>query len=153
MNKKGFTLTELLAVITIIAILSVSAIVGVNAILRNQRIKVATASENAIAESALSKFANTNKLYLPACMDNENYINIDEVILKKINEDLRDQMAFENKQTEQQKIKFIKDYVKNINNDTNAKKNFSRAYFGAKESNCFRLTSVAELIEEGYLMI
>ena len=152
MNKKGFTLVELMAVIAIIAVLGVAAVTGVNAIIEGQKTKVATQSEETISESALSKYTDNNNLYLPACMDDSGYINMDEVILKKINNDLRDQMAFENKKTENDKISFIKQYTNNLNSNDTLKNNFAIKYFpGLKDKNCFKLTSVADLIAEGYL--
>ena len=153
MNKKGFTLVEIIAVVALIAIISVAAILGVNSMINRQRIKTATLSEKNIAEAALTVQTEKHKLYLPACVDKTtgNYVNISEMIIKKINDDLRDQMAHDGKTTIVQKEQYVKDFVKNINNDELFKKNFSNDYLEVKDINCFKATSVADMIKEGSL--
>ena len=153
MNRKGFTLVEIMAVVALIAIISVAAILGVNSIINKQRMNTATASEKNIGEAALTTQTEKHKLYLPACVDktNGNYVDISEMIVKKINDDLRAQMISNGKTTIAQKEQFIKDYVKSINDNEDNKKNFASDYFGVKDINCFKVTSVADMIKEGYL--
>ena len=61
MNKKGFTLTELLAVIAIIAILSVAAISGYGTMTKNSK-KKSYESKVSTIESAAYKYAKENNV-------------------------------------------------------------------------------------------
>ena len=60
-KNKGFTLTELLAVIAIIAILSVAAISGYSTMTRNSKKKTYESKVQSI-ENAAIKFANDSNL-------------------------------------------------------------------------------------------
>ena len=152
MKKKGFTLVELLAVIAVIAILAVSAIAGINSIINSQKIKVATESEESIAESALSRYVSNTKLYIPACKADGDYVSFDQSVIKRINDQYR-QNVLSRFSTEKAKNDEIKRYVKSINEDktTTGVKNEFNQELGVDDINCFKLTSVATLIEEGYL--
>ena len=152
MKNKGFTLVELLAVIAIIAILAVSAIAGINSIINSQRIKIATESEEAIADSSLSRYVVNNKLYLPACKEDGAYVSFDQSVIKRINDQYR-QNVLSHFSSEKAKNDEIKRYVKSINEDktTTGVKNEFNQDLKVDDLNCFKVTSVASLIDEGYL--
>ena len=85
MNKKGFTLVEIMAVVALIAILSVAAIAGITSIINRQRLKTATLLEKNINDAAIAIQSEKHNIYLPICADKTsgNYIDINEVIIKK----------------------------------------------------------------------
>ena len=72
MNKKGFTLVEIMAVVVIIAIVAIAAIAGVNLILQRQKVKAATMSEKYIAEAAVAQQLEKSNIYLPTCIDSSS---------------------------------------------------------------------------------
>lgn len=67
MDKKGFTLIEILAAITIIAILGVVASASVMVMMNKQKENIAKMAENNISDAAVSYYLNKKKLYMPAC--------------------------------------------------------------------------------------
>jgi len=150
MNKKGFTLVEILAVIAIIATLSVAAVVGVNTIISKTKERTATMAENTVAESSIS-FFQKEKLYINPCTNNRgNFISISQNTIKKINDDLR--TAMKDFSSNEEKYIYAKSYTNNINNNAKAKKDFNNKYLSLKSENCFKTVTVGELIDKGYMV-
>lgn len=76
MNKKGFTLVELLATIAIMGIMSGVAIIGVGRIIRRSRINYYKAEKNMIEIAAKNYFADHRSL-LPKKTNQLRKINVE----------------------------------------------------------------------------
>ena len=153
MNKKGFTLVEILAVIAIMAVLSVSAIMGVNAIINSTRNRLAQRMEETIADVSLSYFENKKQLYIEPCTDSEgNFVTIGFDMIKKLNDDLRKTMNENGKTTPDEKYTYAKNYINNLKENVAEKEIVGLSYFEVNSARCFDLVTVGDLIDEGYLV-
>ena len=74
MKNKGFTLTELLAVIAIIAILSIAAMSGYSTMTNNSKEKTLKTKVNAI-ENAAYKYAKENNI------DRKTTISVNKLVV------------------------------------------------------------------------
>jgi prepilin-type N-terminal cleavage/methylation domain-containing protein len=152
MNKKGFTLVEIMAVVALIAIISVAAILSVTSIINNQRIRTATISEKNISEASLALNTSDNR-YIPICRDKatSNYTNFDEILLKSINDAYRTNMTSLGITNDKAKANYMKNISKKIKTDVSFKEVFNNTYLNVKDINCFRVNTVGELLDSGYL--
>ena len=80
LNRKGFTMPELLATIVIIGILSTIGIVTVVNIRENQRVKFNETQNQTFVETAKTYF-NDNRSLLPQTPLSSEYVNNDWIIL------------------------------------------------------------------------
>lgn len=77
MNKKGFTLVELLSVITILGLLMTVATISVNNILSNQQQKLITDQIESLGEAA-SSYVMEERIVISKCSSVD--INLEEVV-------------------------------------------------------------------------
>lgn len=96
MNKKGFTLVELLATIAIMGIMSGIAIMGVGRIIRRSRINYYKAEKNMIEIAAKNYFADHRSL-LPKKANNKREIYVEILWTTKYLE--KEPMSHNNKTT------------------------------------------------------
>ncbi len=150
MKNKGFTLIELLGTIALVAILATSAIVAVNSLINKQRVKLATVAEEHINEAALTYFSSKKSLYIEPCLDTDNeYTTIPQYTIKEINDKFRETLKTEGITEEAAKITKAKEYATSINTDEATKNKFNEDFLDIKNTSCFRVVTVGELIENG----
>lgn len=84
MNKKGFTLVELLAVMTILLAISVVAVINVSASLKRSEEKESESQEKLAINAAKIYFSNNNKMIETSSVEisvliNEGYIEKEKI--------------------------------------------------------------------------
>lgn len=88
-NKKGFTLVELLATVTILGILSTIAIVSVSGLLQKGRNKHYKTAEKQMIQAAQS-YAQQNRGALPKTINGTSEIQLNTLIANKYINELKD---------------------------------------------------------------
>lgn len=88
-NRKGFTLVEILAAVTILGILSVIAIVSVNKIIQNAKEKHYTTAEDQL-ELAGQSYVQQNRSALPKAIGQKTKISLKTLVEKNYIDQIKD---------------------------------------------------------------
>ena len=147
MNKKGFTLVEILAIVVILSLLAVAAGVGVIGVLQKQRQKLAYTAEQNVHDASVT-FCSKNANYMKACTDSDGAnIVISQKNVEEANNYLREKFKdFSGENLYQ----LYKNYSINGNDDP-ANKYELDPYIKVSNRSCYKLITVGELIEQGLI--
>jgi len=149
-NKKGFTLVEILATIAILAVLATAAGLGITSSINKQKQKLAYQAEENIAEAAKSYASNKINNYLQPCVNSDGaFVTITEKKVNAMNKALRESegIASSNEDLLYQNMKIYSNYA----NTRDEEKAFLNNYIKVGNKTCFKTVTVGELVEQGYI--
>ena len=149
-NKKGFTLVEVLVVVAILAVISTAAGLGITSSINKQKQKLAYQAEESIAEAAKSYASNKINDYLKPCVNSDgSFVTITEKKVNAMNKALRESegIASSNEELLYQNMKAYSNYA----NTRDEEKTFLNNYIKVGNKACFKTITVGELVEQGYI--
>lgn len=143
MNRKGFTLVEVMAVIAILGILLVGGGMAISSVITHQKEKIKQENIKTIEDAAITYVLN-KKYYVPVCKTSAGMVTINKDKVKEVNTIIENNNTYRGKRGD----------FKSLNSDTNLKAALSGASgkFGRLlDNNCYKLVSVDTLIKEGFV--
>ena len=149
-NKKGFTLVEVLVVVAILAVISTAAGLGITSSINKQKQKLAYQAEENVAEAAKSYASNKINNYLKPCVNSDgSFVTITEKKVNAMNKALRESegIASSNEELLYQNMKAYSNYA----NTRDEEKTFLNNYIKVGNKACFKTITVGELVEQGYI--
>ena len=147
LNRKGFTLVEIMAVIALIAILLGGATVIITTTINKQKEKVRLDEIETVKDAAVTYVLN-KKFFVPVCKTNAGaLVEISQDNVKALNNEIK------------QHYESLRGNFSGLNSNTNLKN-----YFGGnkttgasgvlgtlKDDKCYKMVSVETLIKEGFV--
>ena len=143
MNRKGFTIVEVMAVIAIIGLLLVGGGLAISSVISKQKDKIRQENIKTIEDAAITYILN-KKYYVPVCKTSGGMVTINKDKVKEVNTIIENNSTYKSKRNN----------FTNLNSDASLKAALSgnSGKFGKLlDNNCYKLVSVNTLVTEGFV--